>query len=362
MSLKKVNFSDFLPLHVSKNYNLPTVTAHCFQSKLFHSKMISNMIAGHLNRLAFDKNQEESRIPDQTKSSRLTLPKIHAFITKDKLSIYTDLSINSLSMRGYKEITKGDSLKEHIASAVAQLSGVSREGGPKVVWDPFCGCGTILIEAYMIKSKKQLRKISSFLHLLDYKFFYENEEAKNLLLQKIKEEKGNKQVSVQSQAKCLEETKFIGSDISSYALKGSIENCKSAKIHYNTQDLKNAIAENPFVFREKINGNLEFLLGDYEKVFPLIYNQCSASQPKVSIVSHIPYLVNKDQEKTRLLYKQFGKFLRKNFDSFESVALLVKSREKKDGLNFQTLSELRWDILHEFNNEGTEVQLIKLKQ
>lgn len=72
---------------------------------------------------------------------------INVFIYKDLVRIYLDTSGISLYKRGYR--TKGGEapLKETLASAIVQLSYWNKD---KILIDPFCGSGTILIEAALI--------------------------------------------------------------------------------------------------------------------------------------------------------------------------------------------------------------------
>ncbi len=72
---------------------------------------------------------------------------INVFIFKDNVRIYLDTSGTSLYKRGYR--TKGGEapLKETLASAIVQLSYWNKD---KNLIDPFCGSGTILIEAALI--------------------------------------------------------------------------------------------------------------------------------------------------------------------------------------------------------------------
>jgi putative N6-adenine-specific DNA methylase len=72
---------------------------------------------------------------------------INVFIYKDNVRIYLDTSGSSLYKRGYRK-TGGDApLKETLASAIVQISYWSKD---KILIDPFCGSGTILIEAALI--------------------------------------------------------------------------------------------------------------------------------------------------------------------------------------------------------------------
>ncbi len=72
---------------------------------------------------------------------------ISIFIYKDKVRVYLDTSGVSLYKRGYRAISGQAPLKETLASALVQISYWNKE---KILLDPFCGSGTILIEAALI--------------------------------------------------------------------------------------------------------------------------------------------------------------------------------------------------------------------
>lgn len=70
--------------------------------------------------------------------------RIHFLIIKDKVSIMIDTSGDGLHKRGYRENANEAPIRETLAAAMVDLSRVRRN---HIVCDPFCGSGTILIEA-----------------------------------------------------------------------------------------------------------------------------------------------------------------------------------------------------------------------
>jgi putative N6-adenine-specific DNA methylase len=68
-------------------------------------------------------------------------------ILKNLVSVYIDTSGDGLHKRGYRENANEAPLKETLAAAMVKLS---RFDGERAFYDPFCGSGTILIEAAMI--------------------------------------------------------------------------------------------------------------------------------------------------------------------------------------------------------------------
>ncbi|PKO55196.1 MAG: RNA methyltransferase, partial [Betaproteobacteria bacterium HGW-Betaproteobacteria-19] len=70
--------------------------------------------------------------------------RIHAFLTKDMVTLYMDTSGEPLYKRGFKTAAVEAPLKENIAAGILKLSGW-QPGEPLI--DPMCGSGTFLLEA-----------------------------------------------------------------------------------------------------------------------------------------------------------------------------------------------------------------------
>jgi putative N6-adenine-specific DNA methylase len=73
--------------------------------------------------------------------------RIHAFLTRDTCTFYLDTSGEALFKRGYRADAVAAPLRENLAAGMLALSGWT-PGRPLL--DPFCGSGTIAIEAAMI--------------------------------------------------------------------------------------------------------------------------------------------------------------------------------------------------------------------
>lgn len=72
---------------------------------------------------------------------------IEFFILNDKVSIMLDTSGTPLHKRGYRTQAGGAPMRETLAAALVKLS---RPRENVRLWDPFCGSGTIAIEAALI--------------------------------------------------------------------------------------------------------------------------------------------------------------------------------------------------------------------
>ena len=69
------------------------------------------------------------------------------FILNDRASLMIDASGAPLHKRGYRPVSAPAPLRETLAAAMVKLS---RPRGEVLLWDPFCGSGTIPIEAALM--------------------------------------------------------------------------------------------------------------------------------------------------------------------------------------------------------------------
>ena len=76
--------------------------------------------------------------------------KIEFFILKDEAMLMIDTSGIALHKRGYRPDAGAAPLRETLAAAIALTARPSED---TLIWDPFCGSGTLAIEAAMIARK-----------------------------------------------------------------------------------------------------------------------------------------------------------------------------------------------------------------
>ncbi len=133
---KSLPFEEF----ISEKDAFP-VKGHCIQSVLFSvpdcQRIIKKAIVERLKTKYSVNRFEESGTTFQ----------IDFFIFKNTVSIMIDTSGTPLHKRGYRPDSVAAPLRETLAAAVAA---VSRPRENVVTWDPFCGSGTIAIEAAMM--------------------------------------------------------------------------------------------------------------------------------------------------------------------------------------------------------------------
>lgn len=76
---------------------------------------------------------------------------IEFFIFKDTATLMIDTSGVALHKRGYRPTSGAAPLRETLAAAIAAIS---RPREDVLLWDPFCGSGTIVIEAAMMMTNQ----------------------------------------------------------------------------------------------------------------------------------------------------------------------------------------------------------------
>jgi putative N6-adenine-specific DNA methylase len=131
------------------------------------------------------------------------------YINNDKAVISLDTSGGSLHRRGYRVKSVQAPMIETLAAAIIHHSGWD---GSVPLYDPFCGSGTLLCEAYMRQSNTPagiLRPRFGFERMPDFN---------NLLWHKVKR-------GWMKRINPVPEGMIHGSDISSEAVKASIHNC-----------------------------------------------------------------------------------------------------------------------------------------
>ncbi|MGO1580925.1 MAG: THUMP domain-containing class I SAM-dependent RNA methyltransferase [Peptoniphilaceae bacterium] len=104
--------------------------------------------------------------------------KIEVSLLKDMASITLDTSGEGLHKRGYREASYKAPLTETIAAALVKLSYWNKD---RILWDPFCGSGTILIEAAMIGKNIApglMRKFDSEEFIFMDSAYYKEEKAR----------------------------------------------------------------------------------------------------------------------------------------------------------------------------------------
>jgi len=118
------------------------ISVSCHKSKLYHSDAVAERVLGAINDhfAAFTGNKKTSKI---STDGQLILVRL----VNNQCTISMDSSGNLLHKRGYRQETAKAPLRETLAAAL--LLAVGYDGSRPLI-DPFCGSGTIPIEAALI--------------------------------------------------------------------------------------------------------------------------------------------------------------------------------------------------------------------
>ena len=136
----RTNLEDFIP----KDGQFP-VKGHCLNSQLMSVPDCQAIVKKAASKRLGEK-YGVSWMPETGIKYQLQFS-----IMNDKVVLYLDTTGPGLHKRGYRAVGNEAPLRETLAAAMVQLT---RYRGREFLWDPFCGSGTICIEAAMIAKNK----------------------------------------------------------------------------------------------------------------------------------------------------------------------------------------------------------------
>ena len=136
----RTNLEDFIP----KDGQFP-VKGHCLNSQLMSVSDCQAIIKKAASRRLGEK-YGTSWLPETCVKFQL-----HFTILNDQVTLSLDTSGNGLHKRGYRAIGNDAPLLETLAAGMIQLT---RFRGREFFWEPFCGSGTIPIEAALIAKNR----------------------------------------------------------------------------------------------------------------------------------------------------------------------------------------------------------------
>ena len=134
------NLEDYIP----KDGQFP-VKGHCLNSQLMSTSDCQAIIKKAASRRLGEK-YGISWLPETGVKFQL-----HFTVLNDQVTLSLDTSGQGLHKRGYRVIGNDAPLHETLAAGMIQLA---RFRGKEFLWDPFCGSGTIPIEAALIAKNR----------------------------------------------------------------------------------------------------------------------------------------------------------------------------------------------------------------
>lgn len=132
----RANLEDYIP----KDGAFP-VKGHCLNSQLMSVPDCQAIVKKAASRRLGEK-YGVSWLPETGVKYQLQFS-----VMNDRVTLYLDTTGPGLHKRGYRAVGNDAPLRETLAAAMVQLT---RYRGREYFWDPFCGSGTIAIEAAMI--------------------------------------------------------------------------------------------------------------------------------------------------------------------------------------------------------------------
>ena len=134
---KAIDWEHYLP----ENAEFPVTKANSVSSKLFSSSDIQSIV----KKAIVEKLKEKYKVTWFSEDGA-KYP-IRVTIIKDEVTIAIDTSGDSLHKRGYRPVSGKAPISETLAAAIILLTPWHKG---RILVDPFCGSGTIAIEAAMI--------------------------------------------------------------------------------------------------------------------------------------------------------------------------------------------------------------------
>ena len=281
-----------------QSVNIRTV---CHKSRLYHSDAVSERIVNAIND-HFSTSSKPISPVHQSPDGQLVLVRL----VNDTCTISIDSSGDPLYKRGYKLAVTKAPLRENLAAAMVAFSGWD---GINPLIDPFCGSGTIPIEAALIASQTPpgIARNFSFTHwpVFDEAIYH---SVKENSLKEIK----------------VDHSKIFGYDRDAGAIDSSKENAARAG------------QKDTITF---VQQSVSFL---------------DSPSPQGTIITNPPYGIrisgNKD---LRDLYSRFGSILREKFLGWK-LTLLSPDVHLSSNLRIgRPVEELH------FSNGGIPVSLLK---
>lgn len=171
---KALPWADYIP----KNGKFWVTKAASVKSKLFSPSDIQSIM-----KKAMVESMKKAYPADWFSESGDAYP-VRVFLMKDEVTVGLDTTGESLHKRGYRKLTARAPIAENLAAALIMLTPWK---GDRILVDPFCGSGTIPIEAAMMAAHiapgmNRNFTAEAWTHIIDRKEWYRTvDEAEALI-------------------------------------------------------------------------------------------------------------------------------------------------------------------------------------
>ncbi|MCL2076890.1 MAG: class I SAM-dependent RNA methyltransferase [Oscillospiraceae bacterium] len=139
-NIKTIPLGDYL----GKDAKFPVVKGQSVNSKLSSIPALQRTVKKALAE-AMCKHYKTNTLPETG-----ALYPVRFFLLKDEMTVFLDSSGEGLHKRGYREKSGVAPIKETLAAGIIDIAKVRQKlptGESEIIIDPFCGSGTLLIEA-----------------------------------------------------------------------------------------------------------------------------------------------------------------------------------------------------------------------
>ena len=282
----KLPWSAYLP----RGGGMPRITVSCQSSKLYHTEAMAQRMRMVL--------RDRLGCTDEPGQGRVFLR-----IVKDQAQVSVDAAGDPMHKRGYRVHLSEAPLRETLAAAC--LVAADYRGGP--LWDPFCGAGTIPLEAANLLAGVPAGGRRKFAF---EQWPVHDAEAWAAIKQGVPEP-------------ALPDSLIIGSDKSEKALDAARHNTSEAGLE----------------------GHVRWIVGDFDQVAEQV-------PEGATVVCNPPYGL-RSQGRLDNVYRRLGQLLGRRFD-LRPVVALSGYRE------LPRLTGRPWRTVHTLSNRGLSVKVLRL--
>ena len=285
--LRRVPWAAYLAQDIAVN-----VQVSARKSALYHSGAIAERVAHTLGRPVVGPDEAQVRL--------------WVRLASDRATVSVDAGGGLLHRRGWRTAVGRAPLRETLAAACVRLAGLSQG---QALWDPFCGAGTIPIEA-ALRATGQVVQPDRRFAFQDWPTFDADQVAA---------------VAQPAQGRETAPQTFWGSEVSEETLAAARGNAERAGVH-------EACA---------------WMAGDFE-------GHLESIPRGAAVISNPPYGKRlKGGAALERLWVRLGQVLARRVD-LDPVVMLVGTRR------FEEATGLSWTTLAEFTNRGTPTRLVGL--
>eukprot|EP00808_Paulinella_micropora_P010095 g52591.t1 len=333
--VEKVAWHAYIPRPTRRGKTRPVQVRVATQGSryLFHKRALSSRIAEQITK-KLSGRPAETRVSDwSTRGTGVYLrsgepaydplhtehsPVVHCEINGTSVEFLVEAATD-LYRRGYRQFITEAPLRETLSAACARLAGLPAKRDTShhlCVWDPFCGSGTVLIEACCTLARCPAHPAAAQFAFTSFPIHLRN-DFEAFMTREV--EGAVRQSSMSGQ--------FIGSDRDPKAISASVANAERAGL------------------------NAMWLQGDFEEIEPNI-------PQGACIISNLPYGVRTKVDQSKQsdkvgLFSRFGRMLARRTDLHNVYVL-------NGHPDFVRSSQLSWTPILRFSNFGLPVQFLKL--